>query len=72
MTTLLATEIGRHHLDAAIAALPDPNTVDALIARYIRRDSQRRGRHAAKVDVGYAAVSVWALIGHMRAGGGIR
>jgi uncharacterized protein (DUF433 family) len=71
MTTFVATEIGRHHLDAAIAALPDEGTSDALIARYVRRDSQNPGRHSARVETEDVAPHVWALIGHLRGGGGI-
>lgn len=63
--------LGREHLDAAIAELPDRRTADALITRYIRPDGVRRGRHAARVETEDFAPHVWALIGHLLGGGGV-
>jgi len=71
MATVAGFDIGRQHLDAAIAELPDRTTADALITRYIRPDSDFRVRHAARVYTEHRAPHVWALIGHLRGGGGI-
>ena len=71
MTATIATDTWRENLDAAIAALPDTKTADALIERYIRKDGVRSGRHAARAETETRSVHVWALIGHLRGGGGI-
>ncbi len=49
----------------------DEEVAEALIARYIKQDRNRRGRPEAWIDGGQGGPQVWVIINYLRGGFGV-